>query len=34
MGYYYYDNNGGGRGGFAQGSVQTDRAAIEAFFDL
>ena len=26
------DGRGGGRGGFAQGSVETDRAAIEAFF--
>ena len=26
------NGRGGGRGGFAQGSVQTDRAAIEAFF--
>ena len=26
------NGRGGGRGGFAQGSVQTDRAAIEVFF--
>ena len=28
------NGRGGGRGGFAQGSVQADCAAIEAFFDL
>jgi alanyl-tRNA synthetase len=28
------NGRGGGRNGFAQGSVQTDRAAIEAFFGL
>ena len=28
------NGRGGGRNGFAQGSVQADRAAIEAFFGL
>ena len=28
------NGRGGGRGGFAQGSVQADRSAIEAFFNL
>ena len=27
------NGRGGGRNGFAQGSVQADRAAIEAFFN-
>ena len=28
------NGRGGGRNGFAQGSVQTDRSAIETFFNL